>query len=1134
MAIDEASPKSPTKSPSNDSLNHETIRASYHPALTVSNIRTFIPITLEIDKVHYSSWAELFKIHARAFQVFDHIQPPRDESVAPELWTRLDAIVLQWIYGTISTDLLHTILEPDSSAQTAWDHLKSIFQDNKNSRAVTLEQQFSRTQQSNFPNVSAYCQSLKMIADQLANVGSPVSNQRLVLQLVAGLSEDYDGVATIIQHSDPLPQFYQARSMLTLEESRKSKQATLSSGAPSALVTQTSDPPVSETQRAPSSSDHHRYSNSSFRGRGRGGRFGRGRRGGRQPARYPQPSPGPDLLGPRPPQAHYSSAQNYYAPTDVESAFHTLTLNQPDEHWYMDTGATNHMTSTPGMLSSFSNNCLFNHVRVGNGSDIPVTGSGSTFLHSTRPLSLSNVLVVPHLIKNLISVRKFTRDNSVSIEFDPNGFFVKDLRTGHILKRCNSQGDLYPMLPTQCSSTPSSFVAVSSTIWHERLGHPAFPILTKISHLISSSSRISSKFPCSSFPKSPSINVPLTNPSSSSTPNPNTTSPDPSFQPINSPPHHVLTYDSSSTTFQPTNQPVDQPSLSQVPLSSHHMTTRSKMGITKPNPRYALTSSTVPVSPIPKSHLFALTDPNWKAAMLDEYEALIRNTTWELVPRPSNANIIRCMWIFTHKFRSDGSLERYKARLVANGRSQQVGLDCDDTFCPVVKPATIRTFLSIALSKKWSIHQLDVKNAFLHGTLNETVFMHQPPGLRDERFPNHVCRLKKSLYGLKQAPRAWYHRFASFISTIGFHHSRCDNSLFIYCNGDDVAYLLLYVDDILLTTSSEIFRQVIISKLSKEFAMKDLGPLNYFLGISVTHHASGLFLSQKKYAAEIIARAKMSSCNPTSTPLDTGSKLSASSGLPVQDPTLYRSLAGALQYLTFTRPDISYAVQQVCLFMHDPREPHMQALRRILRYLQGTLHLGLHLHRSTTTGLIAYTDADWGGCPDTRRSTSGYCVFLGDNLLSWSSKRQPTLSRSSAEAEYRAVANVVSDTCWIRNLLLELRCTSTTATLVYCDNVSAVYLSGNPVQHQRTKHIEIDIHFVREKVALGQVRVLHVPSRFQYADIFTKGLPRVLFEDFRSSLNIHGPPSFDCGGVLAKDISDRNNHILDRRKLNPI
>ncbi|KAL9233675.1 hypothetical protein vseg_008639 [Gypsophila vaccaria] len=384
--------------------------------------------------------------------------------------------------------------------------------------------------------------------------------------------------------------------------------------------------------------------------------------------------------------------------------------------------------------------------------------------------------------------------------------------------------------------------------------------------------------------------------------------------------------------------------------------------------------------------------------------------------------------------------------------------------------------------------------------------MHQPPGFRDHSRPDHVCLLKKSLYGLKQAPGVWYQRFATYVSTIGFTQSKSDNSLFIYNTDDQLAYLLLYVDDIILATSSDSLQVSLLSLLQSEFFMTDLGPLNFFLGIAIVRHSRGLFLHQSKYAQEIISRANMSSCKPALTPVDTQSKLSATSGKPFADPALYRSLAGALQYLTFTRPDISYAVQQICLFMHDPREDHFGALKRIIRYIQGTTHFGLHLRRSETGSLNAYTDADWGGCPDSRRSTSGYCVYLGHNLISWSSKRQPTVSRSSSEAEYRGVANVVAETYWLRNLLLELHCPVRHATIVYCDNVSAIYLSGNPVNHQRTKHIELDIHFVREKVAIDEVQVRHVPSIYQYADIFTKGLPKILFNDFRSSLNVGSPP----------------------------
>lgn len=530
------------------------------------------------------------------------------------------------------------------------------------------------------------------------------------------------------------------------------------------------------------------------------------------------------------------------------------------------------------------------------------------------------------------------------------------------------------------------------------------------------------------------------------------------------------------------------------------MTTRGQAGIVKPKKIFTLYTSSV--SRLPTSPQKALLDPNWNPSMTEEYDAQIRNKTWRLVPRPANANVINSMWLYKHKYGADGEHKRHKSRLVANGKTQEEGVDYDETFSPVVKPATRRAVLDVALNRGWEVKQLDVKNAFLHGTISEDIYMHQPPGFVDKKHPHYVCKLEKALYGLKQAPRAWNARFSQYLLKLGFVTTRSDASLFAYAHNGELAYLLLYVDDIILTGSSKGLLDRITSDLKTEFPMSDMGSLKFFLGIKVDYNKSGIFLSQQQYATDIIQRAGMVDCKPISTPADVNSKLAADNGPRVDNPTHYHSLAGALQYLTFTRPDIAYAVQQVCLFMHDPRQVHLTALKRIIRYVQGTKDHGLQMYKSSISNLTAYSDADWAGCPDTRRSTSGYCVYLGDNLISWSSKRQPTVSRSSAEAEYRGVANTVAETCWIRNLLLELRQPISKATLIFCDNISLVYLSSNPVKHQRTKHVELDIHFVREKVALGQVKVLHVPSAYQYTDIFTKGLPSSLFNDFRNSLTV--------------------------------
>ncbi|XP_062233842.1 uncharacterized mitochondrial protein AtMg00810-like [Phragmites australis] len=315
-----------------------------------------------------------------------------------------------------------------------------------------------------------------------------------------------------------------------------------------------------------------------------------------------------------------------------------------------------------------------------------------------------------------------------------------------------------------------------------------------------------------------------------------------------------------------------------------------------------------------------------------------------------------------------------------------------------------------------------------------------------------------------------------------------------------MAYLLLYVDDIVLIASSTAFLHHIVDRLRSEFALIDLRLLHFFLGLQVHRTPTSFFLHQQKYALDILDRAGMSAS--AATPVNVKPKLSALAGNPALDASFYRSIVGTLQYLTMTRPYLAYAINQAYLHMHAPHDVHWALVKRILWYVCGTVHRGLVIIGSKSSDIVAYFDADWAGCLDTRCSTSRYCVFLGDSLVSWSSKRQPTVSHLSAEAEYHGVANAVAETCWLRQLLTELHSGVDKATIVYCDNISATYLASNPVPHRCTKHIELDVHFVREKVALGELRVLHVPSTHQFTDIMTKGLPTLMFDNFCSSLCI--------------------------------
>ncbi|KAI3680197.1 hypothetical protein L2E82_50582 [Cichorium intybus] len=552
---------------------------------------------------------------------------------------------------------------------------------------------------------------------------------------------------------------------------------------------------------------------------------------------------------------------------------------------------------------------------------------------------------------------------------------------------------------------------------------------------------------------------------------------------------------------------------SEIPIDSGHpMVTRSKSGIFKPLHRLDLATLSVTKLhhalfsiTLPKGYKSAAKYPQWMVAMHDEMEALRQNNTWTLVPRPSDSNVVGSKWVYRVKYNDDGSVERFKARLVAQGFTQIPGLDYSHTFSPVVKASTVRIVLSLAVTNKWRLHQLDVKNAFLHSHLNEIVFMEQPPGFVDSRFPDHVCKLSKALYGLKQAPRAWFHRLSTFLLAAGFTCSRADTSLFVFSRDSCVMYLLVYVDDLILTGNQETTITAFIARLNREFAIKDLGDLSYFLGLEVSYTDDGLFLTQSKYANDILTRAGLLDSKPVSTPLATHETFTTD-GTLFHDATLYRSLVGALQYLTITRPDISYSVNQASQHLHAPTDAHFQSVKRILRYVKGTITFGLTFRQPQTQTILGYSDADWARCLETRRSTYGYSIFLGGNLVSWSAKKQPTVSRSSCESEYRAMANTAAEIVWVTHLLRELHALPPDRPTLLCDNKSALFMTQNPVSHKRAKHIDLDYHFIRELVASGKLYTKFIPTKLQVADIFTKSLPRTQFEHFRAMLRLGPPP----------------------------
>ncbi|CAA7051267.1 unnamed protein product [Microthlaspi erraticum] len=593
----------------------------------------------------------------------------------------------------------------------------------------------------------------------------------------------------------------------------------------------------------------------------------------------------------------------------------------------------------------------------------------------------------------------------------------------------------------------------------------------------------------------------------------------------------TTTTQSPSTTPRPTNTPSPSPSSSSTsslpspspppappspspppapvimpPENNHNMATRAKSGISKPNKKYALlTPRSDAIPPIPTSVAQALADPRWSNAMSEEYTSVLRHGTYTLVPKEPHHNIVSCRWIYTHKFNPNGSLRRLKARYVAKGYNQRRGVDFTETFSPVIKSTSLRVVLDVAVSRDWPIKQLDVNNAFLQGSLEEEVYVAQPPGFIDPDRPHHVCRLHKALYGLKQAPRAWYRELSTFLTVSGFTNSLADPSLFILNRDSSLLYILVYVDDIVITGNNPRLLQHTLDALATRFSIKDPEDLNYFLGIEAFRTSFGLHLTQRRYILDLLQRCKMSDAKPVQTPMAAYPKLTLRSGSPLPDPTEYRSVVGSLQYLAFTRPDISYAVNRLSQFMHAPTTEHWQATKRLLRYLAGTSSHGTFYSRSNPTSLHAYSDADWGGDIDDYVSTNAYIVYLGKHPISWSSKKQRGVARSSTEAEYRSVANTSAELRWICSLLTELGISIPSTPVIYCDNVGVTYLCANPIFHSRMKHLALDYHFIRNQITSGVLRVAHVSSKDQLADALTKPLTRAPFKSSTSKIGVsHG------------------------------
>jgi hypothetical protein len=457
--------------------------------------------------------------------------------------------------------------------------------------------------------------------------------------------------------------------------------------------------------------------------------------------------------------------------------------------------------------------------------------------------------------------------------------------------------------------------------------------------------------------------------------------------------------------------------------------------------------------------------------------------------------------VFRNKQDENGVVTRNKARLVAKGYSQVEGLDFDQTFAPVARLESIRILVAYATHHNFKLYQMDVKSAFLNGPIKEEVYVEQPPGFEEEAYPNHVYKLHKALYGLKQAPRAWYECLRDFLIENGFKIGKADSTLFTRKVGNDLFVCQIYVDDIIFGSTNKGCCDEFSQTMVKRFEMSMMGELNFFLGFQVKQLKEGTFLCQTKYTHDILKKFNMENAKPIKTPMGTNGHLDLDIGGKSVDQKVYRSMIGSLLYLCASRPDIMLSVCLCARFQSNPKECHLRAVKRIMRYLVHTSHLGLWYPKGSNFNLVGYSDADYAGCKIDRKSTSGTCQFLGKSLVSWASKKQNSVALSTAEAEYVAAAHCCAQLLWMRQTLKDYGYTFNRVPLL-CDNESAIKIAENPCEHSRTKHIDIRHHFLRDHNLKGDIEISHVRTNDQVADIFTKPLDEKRFCALRNELNI--------------------------------
>jgi hypothetical protein len=516
----------------------------------------------------------------------------------------------------------------------------------------------------------------------------------------------------------------------------------------------------------------------------------------------------------------------------------------------------------------------------------------------------------------------------------------------------------------------------------------------------------------------------------------------------------------------------------------------------------------------PRRYNEAVTGPNsieWKVAIKSEIDSLLGKGVWKIVDRPYGKKTVRSKWIFKIKYHADGTLDKYKARLVALGNTQVLGRDCFETYSPVANLSTFRLLYGIAVKLNWKIEQMDIKTAYLNGHLEEEVYMEIPEGFEQHGSKNKVCKLERSLYGLRQSGRSWNTELDRRLKKQGLRRSGKDPCVYYQNTNEGLIIVVVYVDDLVLIAETSDGMEKLKKSVKSQSEVTELGELKFFLKIKARRDEEGnAYLSQKQYIEDVLQKYGMKDCKPAATPLDPCEKLVKTAGELTEQERVemenvpYRQAIGSLQYLVQgTRPDIAFAVAKLGQYSSNPGPKHWRALKHVLRYLKKTKDVEMKIE-SSGGGIEIYCDADWAACRDERKSHTGYVIYLGNSPVIWKSTKQKCIALSTQEAEYIAMTECGKEVQWISHLLDEigLKDFCQYPVKVNCDNQAAIALATNPMVTSRSKHIELRYHFIRNLVMENKVHIDYVPSKLNRADVFTKGLQKVRHQEMVKRLQL--------------------------------